>query len=115
MPVHTVAVGDSLTPLGAQLLQTNTSDALAAASLSGKTVKVTITDKNNTEILAETETGVTVVDTDNAYVKYDLPTGVSALPAGHYFVWFRVYSGDERDTYPAPERVKRMQLDVTAI
>lgn len=100
MNTHYLSYGDTLTPLGCQLKQKNTSGTLAVVSLTGKTVKVFVTDEAGTTVVTETETGVTVVDAANGKVQYDFQGGASLLDAGDYYVYFRVYSGAERDTYP---------------
>ena len=108
MPVHTIAIGDSLTPVGCQL---EPADSDTPIVLTGLTVKVLVTDLVGASVVAETETGVTVVEATTGKVSYDLPTAVNGT-AGHYYLNFRVYSGAERDTYPSPIKAKRMQVDV---
>ena len=108
MPVHTVAIGDSLTPVGCQILP---SDSDTPVDLTGLTVKMLVTNLSGTTVVEETTTGVTVVDESTGKVSYDLPTAVNGT-AGHYYLNFRVYSGTERDTYPSPIKQQRMQVDV---
>lgn len=97
--IHVVAHGDSLTPLGLHLKQWNGS-SYAAVSLTGKTVKVFVVDEAGTVRIAETETGVTVVEAATGKVSYTWPDGASALPEGKYFLYARVYSGSDRDSFP---------------
>lgn len=102
---HEIVYGDTLTPIGATLKQKNTSGTLVAKVLTGLTVKAMITDTKNTTIVAETTTGVTVVDADAGQVTYDVQTTQRLLP-GEYFLYFRLYSGSERDTYPTKPHFK---------
>ena len=105
--IHTVRVGDTLTPLGVELLQNGT-----AVNLTGKTVKVlSYNAATGVAVVAETTTGVTVTSASLGLVAWDLPSA-QVTTAGRYKVYFRVYSSDERDTYPA---IDEMLLDVVAI
>lgn len=119
MPVHYIAVGDTLTPLGAVLKQEDDDGELQPTDLSGKTVKVIIVNTAGTTVVAETTTGVTVTDATAGEVEYDFQTGASALSAGVYFVYFRVYgtggASTERDTFPAPKEGNKMKVIVSAL
>ncbi len=107
MNTHTIQYGDSRTPLGAVLKQKNESGVLAAVDLTGVTVKVLIVDADGRVVVAETTTGVTVVDADAGKVSYEFRSGDDALPAGTYYLYFRVYVGTERDTFPVvPKELK---------
>ena len=100
---HTITVGDTLTPLGAQLLQRDSNGALSAVDLTDKTVKFFMVDEDGTDVVAETTTGVSVTDATSGQVQYDFaPADVDT--AGTFYGWFRVYSDDEYDTYPAGGR-----------
>ena len=99
MPVHTIIEGDSLTPLG-MVLKQMTAGKLVAANLTGKTVKVEVTDECGETVVAETETGVAVVSATGGQISYTFPTD---LERGVYLVYARVYGeGGARDTYPSP-------------
>lgn len=107
MNTHAIQYGDSLTPLGAVLKQRNEAGVLAAVDLTGRTAKVLVVDAGGSVVVAETTTGVTVVDQEAGKVSYDFRTGDDALPAGTYYLYFRVYSGTERDTFPVePKQMK---------
>lgn len=117
MPTHTIAKGDSLTPLGVQLKQKDDTGALAVRDLTSKTVKVLVVtdDDEETVVVAETTTGVTVVTAATGKVQYDFPTNNTTLNAGGTFrVYFRVYGSGgestERDTHPIPIDEKRMKV-----
>jgi len=99
MPVHTIIEGDSLTPLGMTLKQMS-AGKLAAVNLTGRTVKVEVTDENGETVVEETTTGVAVVSATGGQISYTFPAD---LERGVYLVYARVYgSGDARDTYPSP-------------
>ena len=100
---HTITVGDTLTPLGVQLLQRDTSGALSAVDLAGKTVKFFMVDEDGTDVVTETETGVTVTGESDGQVQYDFQAA-DVDTAGTFYGWFRVYSGAEYDTYPTGGR-----------
>lgn len=100
---HTITVGDTLTPLGAQLLQKNASGIWEAIDLTSKTVKFRMVDDEGTVIVDDTESNVTVEDAENGKVSYDFQDADVAT-AGIYYGWFRVFSGSERDTYPVDGR-----------
>ena len=106
MNTHYTQYGDSLTPVGLQLK----TKAAVVVDLTGKTVKVFLTDKVGTVVVAETTTGVTVTSAVDGKVAYDFPTGANALPAGTYYLYVRVYSGTERDTYPSQKREMRIVI-----
>lgn len=107
---HYISVGDTLTPLGVQLKQRDSNGTLSVVSLSGKTVKFTMCNSAGTKIVDEGTTGVTVVDATNGKVQYDFQVADVAT-AGTFYAWFTVYSGAERDTYPAGGRKLVIQID----
>lgn len=111
MNTHYVQYGDSLTPIGLQLKRKNTSGNLVAVDLTGLTVKVLLTDPAGTIIVEETAVGVTVTSAADGQVSYDLPAGDDALEAGTYFLYSRVYSGTERDTYPVRKKEMRIVVE----
>lgn len=108
MNTHDVYYGDSLTPIGLKFKRRNTSGDLANVDLTGKTVKVLICDHAGTVVVAETTTGVSVTSVTAGEVSYDFPTGASALDGGTYYLYARVYSGTERDTYPVVSKQMRI-------
>lgn len=115
---HRLTIGDTLTPIGAQLKQQDTNGTLSVVSLSGKTVKFLMVASDGTSIVAETTTGVTVTDATNGKVQYDLQaadvTAITAKGAGTYYAWFRVYSGSEYDTYPVGGRKLVLEFSAAA-
>jgi hypothetical protein len=110
MNTHDLYYGDSLTPLGLRFKRRDTNGDLTNVDLSGKTVKVLICDNSGNVVVAETTSGVTVTDATAGEVSYDFPSGASALGGGTYWLYARVYSGTERDTYPVA--AKQMQIKV---
>jgi len=110
MTTHYVSYGDTLTPLGAILKQKDATGVLAAVNLTGLTVKAFVTDDTDQVVVTETTVGVTVVTASEGKVQYDFQGGASLLPVGKYYMYFRVYTGSERDTYPA--RPRQMQVIV---
>ena len=110
MNTHDLYYGDSLTPIGLKFKRRNTTGDLANVDLSGKTVKVLICDHGGNVVVAETTTGVTVTSATAGEVSYDFPSGAQALDGGTYYLYARVYSGTERDTYPVAS--KQMQIKV---
>ena len=100
MSVHRITTGDTLTPLGAQLVQPDVNGNLVAVSLAGLTVKFIMTDSEGDIVVDETETGVTVVTSASGLVQYAFADADVAV-AGTYDAWFRVYSGTKFDTYPS--------------
>lgn len=103
MKTHEITVGDTLTPLGVQLRQKGTDGVYAPVDLSGLIVKFTMVAEDGTVVVNEGTTGVTVTDATTGKVQYDFQaTDVDTV--GTYFGWFTVYSGSERDTYPAGGR-----------
>ena len=119
MPRHTIAQGDSLTPLGATLKRKQTDGSLTAIDLTGLTVKATIVNTDETVEMAETTTGVTVVTAASGIVQYDFASGASALAVGTYYLYFVVYGAGaestEKDTYPTPGEDLKLQVVVTAL
>jgi len=101
--VHKMIVGDTLTPLGVQLLQRNTLGALTAVDLTDRTVKFRMVANDGTVIVDDSETGVTIEDAESGRVSYDFQAA-DVASAGTYYAWFRVFSGSERDTFPADGR-----------
>ena len=89
--------GDNLTPIGMQLKHPDTDGTLVVTDLSALTTKVFVVDDRTNVVVTETTTGVTEVDASNGKITYDFQ---SSLPPGTYYVYARVYSGDQRDTYP---------------
>jgi hypothetical protein len=96
---HRICIGDTLTPLGAQLKQRDANGALSAVNLTGLTVKFSMANSAGTVVVNEATTGVTVTDAANGKVQYDFQTADVAT-AGTFYGWFTVYSGAERDSYP---------------
>ena len=100
---HTISVGDTLTPLAVQLKQRDANGTLSAVVLTGLTVKFQMVNSAGSTVVAETTTGVTVVDATTGKVQYDFQAADVATKGTHY-AWFTVYSGAEKDTYPAGGR-----------
>lgn len=98
--MHRITVGDTLTPLYVVLQQADEDGVLTAVNLTGKTVKFRLVDNRGTVKTAETTTGVTVTSAADGEVSYDFQTA-DVDTAGLYWGWFTVYSGSERDTFPA--------------
>jgi hypothetical protein len=109
--LHRIGVGDTLTPLGCQCMQENTSGVLAAVSLSGLTPKFTMVNSVGTVIVNEATTGVSVIDAAAGKVQYDFQTADVAT-AGTFYGWFTVYSGTEHDTYPVGGR--KLVIEISA-
>jgi len=101
--VHRITVGDTLSPLTVNLQQKNSSGTLADVDLTGKTVKVKGVRDNGDAWITETVTGVTVTDADDGLVQYDFQAA-DVVTAGLCWIWFVVYSGAEKDTFPADGR-----------
>ena len=108
--VHRITVGDTLSPLAVNLQQKDSTGTLADVDLTGKTVKVKGVKDNGDSWIAETITGVTVADADDGLVQYDFQTADVAT-AGLFWLWFVVYSGSEKDTFPADGR--GLGVDIT--
>ncbi len=110
MNTHDIYYGDSLTPIGLKLKRKNTSGDLANVDLTAKTVKVLICDHAGAIVVAETTSGVTVASATAGEVSYDFPSGANALNEGTYYLYARVYSGTERDTYPVAEKQLKIHV-----
>jgi hypothetical protein len=95
--VHDIAIGDTLTPFGAQLLQDG-----SPAPLAGKDVYFYGVKENGDVWIPETE--AEIIDEDLAKVQYQFDPSV--VTVGKYYAYFLVYnSGHTRkDTYPAARR-----------
>lgn len=110
MNTHEITYGDSLTPIGLQLKQTDEDGVLTPVDLTSKTVKAVICQADGTIVIDETTTGVWIVDAEAGKVSFDFPGGASALDPGTYYLYLRVYSAAERDTYPVVP--KQMEVRV---
>lgn len=110
MIVHDVTYGDSLTPIGLQLKQKDADGVLSPVDLSSRTVMVVLCDAAGTVVIDETTVGVTVEDAESGKVSYDMPGGIAGLDPGTYYLYVRVYSGTERDTFPVVP--KELQIRV---
>lgn len=108
--VHRITVGDTLSPLTANLQQKDSTGELASVDLTGLTVKVKGAKDNGDSWITETVTGVTVTDADDGLVRYDFQTA-DVTSGGLFWLWFVVYSGAEKDTYPADGR--GLAIDIT--
>jgi hypothetical protein len=101
--LHIVTLGDTLTPLGVQLVRMDENGVYTPVDLTGLTVKFKMTDYYGADVVVETVTGVSVIDALTGKVQYDFqPADVDT--AGDYFAWFMVYNGSERDTFPVDGR-----------
>ena len=107
---HEIAVGDTLTPMGAQLRRRNAAGILEDVDLTGLTVKFQMVDEDGTAVVAETTTGVTVVTAAEGKVQYDFQAA-DVDEAGTFYGWFTVYSGTEKDTYPVGGRKLVIRID----
>jgi hypothetical protein len=108
---HSISVGDTLTPLAVQLKQKDVNGAIAAVSLVGATVKFTLVNSVGTVIANEVTTGVSVTDQATGKVQYDFQAA-DVVAAGTFYGWFTVYSGTEKDTYPAGGR--KLVIEISA-
>lgn len=100
MDTHEIAVGDTLTPLGARLRQLGTSGVYEDVNLTDKTVTFKMVAEDGTVVVPETSTGVTVVTASEGKVKYDF-AAEDVDEAGVFYAWFRVAdTGGETDTFP---------------
>ena len=108
---HSIAVGDTLTPLGCQLKQFSATGVLTVVNLAGLTVKFTLVNAAGTVVVNEATTGVTVTDATNGKVQYDFQTA-DVTTAGTFYGWFTVYSGTEHDTYPVGGR--KLVIEISA-
>ena len=109
--VHRISVGDTLTPLGCQLKQKDDNGSLSAVVLTGLTVKFTLVNSAGTVVVNEATTGVTVTDAATGKVSYDFQAA-DVITAGTFYGWFSVYSGSEKDTYPAGGR--KLVIEISA-
>ena len=109
--LHRISVGDTLTPLGCQLKYKNASGVLTPLVLTALTVKFTLVSSAGVVLQNESTTGVSVVDADTGKVQYDFQT-TDVTAAGTYYAWFTVYSGTEKDTYPAGGR--KLVIEISA-
>ena len=112
LETHRITVGDTLTPMGVQLKQRNTSGVLAAVNLTGATVKFSMVAEDGTVIVDEATTGVTVTDAEEGQVQYDFQAA-DVEEAGTFYGWFTVYSSGERDTYPKGGR--KFVIEISAM
>jgi hypothetical protein len=108
---HSLSVGDTLTPLACQLKQRDANGVLSVVNIAGLTVKFTLVNSAGTVIVNEATTGVTVTDATNGKVQYDFQTA-DVTTAGTFYGWFTVYSGTEKDTYPAGGR--KLVIEISA-
>lgn len=100
MDTHEIAVGDTLTPLGARLRQLGDSGVYEDVNLADKSVTFKMVAEDGTVVVAETSTGVTIVTASEGKVKYDF-SAADVDTAGTYYAWFRVAdTGGETDTFP---------------
>ena len=97
---HKIHVGDTLTPVAKQLKQKGTNGVLEVVNLTGLTVKFTMVNEAGVKVVDAATTGVTVTDAANGKVTYDFQAA-DVVNAGTFNAYFHVYSGDERDTFPA--------------
>jgi hypothetical protein len=110
---HQLSVGDTLTPLAAQLKQADATGALVPVALSGLTVKFSMANSAGTLIVNEATTGVSVTDAANGKVQYTFQA-VDVTTAGTFYGWFTVYSGTSHDTYPIGGRTLAIVIDARA-
>jgi len=103
---HWISVGDTLTPLGAALKQSN-----KAVVLTGKSVEFKLVRDDGQVVQDWTADGVTIVDETAGKVQYDFqPADVNE--AGNFYGFFRVGLGGEWDTFPPDGR--RLRITITA-
>lgn len=97
LEVHDLVIGDSLTPLGAQLFQDG-----EIVDLTGKDVYFLGVSENGDAWINETL--ATIVDENAGKVQYAF--SASQILEGRYYGYFLVYNGahTKHDTYPAGGR-----------
>jgi hypothetical protein len=105
--IHHRSVGDTLTPLGVTLSLNG-----EAVNLTGRIVKFKMVANDGTVTVAETTTGITVTGATTGEVQYDFQAA-DVDTAGTFFAWFTVYSGSEKDTYPADGRELQIEIHAT--
>lgn len=113
MIIHDRMIGNTLTPLGAQLKQRNASGVYVPVVLTGLTVKFKMVAEDGTVTVAETSTGVTIADATNGKVEYDF-LAADVDTAGTYWGWFYVYSGTEYDSFPSDGRTFKIVIHEAA-
>lgn len=103
--VHTIAVGDTRTPLGVTLMQGG-----EPVDLTGYTVKFRMVDSSGADVVTETDTGVTVTDAVAGQAQYGFAAD-DVGTAGTYYGFFTVYNGSaKRDTFPPDGRKLRIDI-----
>lgn len=103
---HYLAVGDTLTPLKAQLYRDG-----AAVNLTDLTVKFTM--YSDAGALVVDAADAAVVDAATGRVEYDFQDA-DVDAAGIFWGWFQAFDGDEeRDTYPPDGR--KLQILISAV
>jgi len=100
---HRLTVGDTLTPLTAQLKQRDSTGVLSSVNLTGKSVTVRGEKSDNTAWIAETSTGVSITDAANGLVQYSFQSA-DVITAGIFWIYFVVTSAGKRDTFPREEK-----------
>lgn len=90
---HNMIVGDTLTPIGAQLVRGST-----PADLTGVTVEFRMTDGAGTDKVEWT--AAEIVEAESGTVKYDFQDE-DVDEAGTYFGYWRIVDGAEYDTFPS--------------
>ena len=100
-------IGDTLTPLGAQLQQRDVSGTLADLDVTSMTVKFQMVSEASAVKVAETDSNVSAVTAAEGKVQYDFQT-TDVDTAGTFFAWFTAYSLTEKDTFPADGRTYKI-------
>jgi hypothetical protein len=103
---HFVGVGDTLTPIGVTLKQGGT-----AVDVTGLTIKCKLVNADTDAVVTDwTTTGASIVSATAGTVQYDF-AAADVASAGTFYLYFRVYSGAEFDTYPSDGR--KLKIEVT--
>lgn len=100
---HVCTVGDTLSPMGVQLVREDGAGGYAVVDLTGLTVKFKMADREGTVVVAETVTGVSIIDATAGKVQYDFQA-TDVDTEGIFYAWFITYLGSEKSTYPADGR-----------
>lgn len=107
---HERTVGDTLTPIGATLVQRDSSNELAVVDMTNRSAKFTMVSLAGETIVDNADASV-VSPGSNGQVQYDFAASEVAI-GGIYYGWFRGYDeqGVEFDTFPAGGRIYRIMI-----
>lgn len=105
--LHQITIGDTLTPLGAELVQENENGQERPVNLTGLTVKFTMVNSAGTTIVDAA--AATVKNAKAGLVEYQFKTADFTTP-GEFYGWFSVHAGDDRDSFPIGGRNLIIQI-----